>query len=73
MKTIEGDKSMTMTEKRKPFYKNDLGNIIHRNSLEILSTWEDSSVDLIMTSPPYAKKVIMQSRPTNIISFQQYC
>lgn len=35
------------------FYATDLGKIIHGDSLEVLSTLKEGSVDLIMTSPPF--------------------
>lgn len=44
---------MTLEKAKKPFYKTNLGNIIHGDSLEVLSTWEANSIDLIMTSPPF--------------------
>lgn len=35
------------------FHKTLLGQIIHGDSLEVLATYRDESVDLIMTSPPF--------------------
>lgn len=46
-----------MTKKKQPefniFHKTSLGRIIHGNSLDVLATYDDDSVNLIMTSPPF--------------------
>ncbi|MBL9122772.1 MAG: site-specific DNA-methyltransferase [Planctomycetaceae bacterium] len=39
---------------RKPLYKTDLGKAYCADSLELLPTLPDASVDLVFTSPPYA-------------------
>ncbi len=54
----------------KPFYKTDLGNMIHGDSLEVLSTWADGSVDLIMTSPPFA---LLQQKEYGNVHADVYC
>ena len=36
-----------------PFHETSLGRIIHGDSLDALATYDESSVDLIMTSPPF--------------------
>ena len=36
------------------FHETTLGRMILGNSLDVLATYEDASVDLIMTSPPFA-------------------
>ncbi len=36
-----------------PFHDTPLGQIIHGDSLDVLSRYTDASVDLIMTSPPF--------------------
>ena len=35
------------------FHETPLGRIVHGDTLDVLSTYEDDSVDLIMTSPPF--------------------
>ncbi len=46
-----------MTEKKhtvfNTFHKTPLGKIIHGDSLDVLATYDDDSVNLIMTSPPF--------------------
>lgn len=42
---------MTKTKEIIPFYKTHLGEMIHGDSLEVLRTRKDNTVDLIMTSP----------------------
>ncbi len=37
----------------KVFRKTSLGQIVHGDSLDVLATYADKSVDLIMTSPPF--------------------
>ena len=37
----------------KAFHTTPLGQIIHGDSLDVLATYEDDSVNLIMTSPPF--------------------
>lgn len=37
-----------------PFYATKLGQAFHGNSMEIMSEFADSSVNLILTSPPFA-------------------
>lgn len=37
----------------KPFFKTDLGSIYHADSLQVMETLAEGSVDLIMTSPPF--------------------
>ncbi|MEK6320169.1 MAG: site-specific DNA-methyltransferase [Acidobacteriota bacterium] len=39
---------------RKPLYKTKLGKLYHADSLEVTRAMPDGSVDLVMTSPPYA-------------------
>lgn len=39
---------------QKPLYKTDLGIAVLGDSLEVLRSMPDSSVNLVMTSPPYA-------------------
>jgi DNA modification methylase len=43
-----------MINKYLPLYKTDLGQAYVGNALELLSELEDSSVNLVMTSPPFA-------------------
>ena len=46
-----------MTNKTQPphnvFHATELGQIIHGNSIDVLKEYQDDSVDLIMTSPPF--------------------
>ena len=35
------------------FHQTDLGNVVHGDSLDVMATYPDNSVDLIMTSPPF--------------------
>ena len=37
----------------KAFHRTPVGQIIHGDSLDVLATYEDDSVNLIMTSPPF--------------------
>lgn len=37
----------------KTFYETSLGKIVHGDSLDVLATYGDDSVNLIMTSPPF--------------------
>ena len=37
----------------KILHQTDLGSIVHGDSLDVMATYADSSVDLIMTSPPF--------------------
>lgn len=37
----------------KPFHKTSLGEIVHGDSLDVLASYREKSVDLIMTSPPF--------------------
>ena len=39
---------------RKPLYKTNLGKLYNADSLEVTRAMPDGSVDLVMTSPPYA-------------------
>ena len=39
---------------RKPYYSTDLGAAFHGDSIEMLTALPSSSVDLVMTSPPFA-------------------
>jgi DNA modification methylase len=39
---------------RKPLYKTKLGKLYHADSLEVMKAMPDDSIDLVMTSPPYA-------------------
>ena len=39
---------------RREAYKTELGRVFHGNSLELLNELPDSSVNLVMTSPPFA-------------------
>src|SRR4051794_27748176 len=40
-------------EKFRPYHKTALGRIMHGDSLDVLAAQPASSVDLIMTSPPF--------------------
>lgn len=40
--------------RRKPLYKARLGKLYNADSLEIMAEMPDASIDLVMTSPPYA-------------------
>ncbi len=46
-----------MTERNhtafKTFYETSLGEIVHGDCLDVLATYDDASVNLIMTSPPF--------------------
>ena len=46
-----------MTERKhtafKTFYETSLGEIVHGDCLDVLTTYDDASVNLIMTSPPF--------------------
>ena len=35
------------------FHQTPLGQIVHGDSLDVLATYDDGSVNLIMTSPPF--------------------
>ncbi|GAA6756340.1 hypothetical protein Thermus77420_18160 [Thermus thalpophilus] len=37
-----------------PIYRTNLGSVYHADALDVLATLESNSVDLIMTSPPFA-------------------
>jgi site-specific DNA-methyltransferase (cytosine-N4-specific) len=37
----------------KVFHKTALGRIVHGDSLDVLASYEDKSIDLVMTSPPF--------------------
>jgi hypothetical protein len=37
----------------KDFHKTALGRIVNGDSLDVLATYKDKTVDLIMTSPPF--------------------
>ncbi|WP_198137433.1 hypothetical protein [Roseibium aggregatum] len=37
-----------------PYLKTGLGKIFHADSLEVMERMDDASVNLIMTSPPFA-------------------
>lgn len=43
-----------MAEFQKPAYITELGESYIGNSLELLETLEDESINLVMTSPPFA-------------------
>lgn len=43
-----------MPESRKPAYKTQHGAAYYGDSLELLATYPDNSVNLVMTSPPFA-------------------
>ena len=38
----------------RPYFKTKLGRIFHADSLEVMKQIDDASVNLIMTSPPFA-------------------
>ena len=40
-------------QKFKTFHETSLGEIVHGDSLDVLSTYKDETVNLIMTSPPF--------------------
>ena len=39
---------------RSPIYRTDLGAAFHGNSIDVLRALPDASIDLVITSPPYA-------------------
>src|SRR5690348_10264483 len=49
------DRTMTLGTKSGAviFHKTSLGRIIHGDSLDVLDSYADASVDLVMTSPPF--------------------
>lgn len=53
-----------MAEFQKPAYITELGESYIGNSLELLETLEDESINLVMTSPPFAlqRKKLMEMR-----------
>ena len=55
----------TSATELKPFYSTPLGRAYLADSLQILPTFADGSINLIFTSPPYAlhfKKRVWQCR-----------
>lgn len=59
-----------MTEQSEVYYRTDLGEIILGDSLEILSSRETASVDLIMTSPPFG---LVRKKEYGNVPADEYC
>ena len=53
----------------KPYYQTDLGKAYHRDSLEILKKLPDSSINLVMTSPPFA---LVKKKKYGNVSSEEY-
>jgi site-specific DNA-methyltransferase (adenine-specific) len=45
-----------------PYFQNDLVQLFHANSFEVMSTLSDSSVDCVITDPPYCDYVHKNTR-----------
>lgn len=61
-----------MPRKRKfeVFYETNIGQIIHGNSLDVLSVREEASVDLVMTSPPFG---LVRKKEYGNVHADDYC
>jgi site-specific DNA-methyltransferase (adenine-specific) len=46
----------------KPFFQNDLVTLYHGDSLEILASLGDESVDCVITDPPYTERTHQKAR-----------
>ncbi len=60
---------MKLVPKHKPFKKTKHGSIIQADSLDVLRDYPDSSVDLIMTSPPFA---LVRKKDYGNVEAEQY-
>ena len=59
-----------MTKTINPFYKTNLGEMIQGNSVEVLGRRQANTVDLIMTSPPFA---LIRKKEYGNVHADAYC